>query len=475
MVALGARTRSMLVVLALVPIGATVASCADVIGLASVDRVSCVIDCADTLEAGLLDATRDGTSIGEGGRADGGTPPREGGTKRDGGPNPGEGGKNFDTGPGGCKSDSDCQVTALDPRCDLNTGVCVPCLPQNDNCPVGQICKVFNTTYECAAGCDTSADCPADGGVPLTCCGNACVDTTSNAANCGMCGQACSTNNVATVGCGAGLCNGTCATGYADCDQNKLTDGCETDIAGTDIANCGGCGTACSAENITTVTCAAGVCNGSCNASYADCDHNEQTNGCEVDTATNTSDCGACGTVCSANHVATVACGGGACNGTCAAGYADCNSNKQSDGCETDIDNNASNCGQCGKVCTGGATCVAGVCQGCLTGGLSPPAACTTGKDATTQSPWVVCQATCSGAWISSNDGPVSNSYYALTICQSLGYATTGDWYGNWGDTCGSTAAASPGTSCTDLGTAVFSTAFTSEPIGETVEWQCMP
>ena len=39
--------------------------------------------------------------------------------------------------------------------------------------------------------------------------------------------------------------------------------------------------------------------------------------------------------MCSANHIAP-ACGGGTCNGTCAAGFADCNGNKQSDGCEVD-------------------------------------------------------------------------------------------------------------------------------------------
>jgi hypothetical protein len=56
-------------------------------------------------------------------------------------------------------------------------------------------------------------------------------------------------------------------------------------------------------------------------------------------------------------------CGGGVCNGTCNAGFADCNANKQVDGCETNLNTNVNNCGACGHVCAGGQSCVAGACQ----------------------------------------------------------------------------------------------------------------
>jgi hypothetical protein len=374
-------------------------SCADVIGLASVDRVACVLDCGPTVDASLGDATRNADA----------RPDSRAMTHGD--------AAKHDTGPHGCTSDSDCPMAA-DPRCDLNTGACVPCLPDNDNCPSGQICKVFGTTFQCAAGCNSAADCSADGGVALACCDDACVDTSSNVANCGMCGQGCSTSNI-TAACGAGVCIGTCNAGYDDCDNDKLTNGCEVNVGGTDIMNCGGCGTTCSSANITP-TCTAGVC-----------------------------------------------------DGPCAASYQDCNSNKQSDGCETDIDTSSANCGTCGKACAPGVTCSAGVCSGCLTGGVAPPPPCTAGTESD-GSPWVVCTSSCSAAWLSSSRSAV-NSYNALAICNGLGYAAVlGTYAGNCGDTCGTCVT---GTSCTAPGTPSFTglTMPAGDVIGDTVEWECLP
>ena len=57
--------------------------------------------------------------------------------------------------------------------------------------------------------------------------------------------------------------------------------------------------------------CSSGTCSFTCNTNYANCDNNP-SNGCEVDTLTNSSHCGACGIPCP---------GGQAClNGTCSAG-----------------------------------------------------------------------------------------------------------------------------------------------------------
>jgi hypothetical protein len=44
--------------------------------------------------------------------------------------------------------------------------------------------------------------------------------------NCGGCGMACSTSNIAAV-CTAGHCEGTCASGFLDCNDDKRRDGCE--------------------------------------------------------------------------------------------------------------------------------------------------------------------------------------------------------------------------------------------------------
>jgi hypothetical protein len=65
--------------------------------------------------------------------------------------------------------------------------------------------------------------------------------------------------------------------------------------------------------------------------------------------------------------MATVACGAGVCDGTCAAGYADCDGNKQSNGCETNTLTDKNNCGNCGNVCPAGEACANGACQTCNT------------------------------------------------------------------------------------------------------------
>ena len=61
------------------------------------------------------------------------------------------------------------------------------------------------------------------------------------------------------------LQTGTCAAGYADCDSNKLSNGCETETQSNPNA-CGGCNVVCSGNNISNRTCGSGQCNGTCAA-----------------------------------------------------------------------------------------------------------------------------------------------------------------------------------------------------------------
>jgi len=46
------------------------------------------------------------------------------------------------------------------------------------------------------------------------------------------------------------------------------------------------------------------------------------TNGCNINTDTDASNCGGCGMACSSNNVLSPLCGGGMCNGACSAGHA---------------------------------------------------------------------------------------------------------------------------------------------------------
>lgn len=106
---------------------------------------------------------------------------------------------------------TDCpEGTVLDP----DTSSCVECLPTlSHNCPTGQICGPDSA---CVPGCNAKSDC-GDG---QDCCGNQCVDVTSNPAACGACGTA----------CGAG--EGCCASACTPLDT---------------LADCGACGNACTA------------------------------------------------------------------------------------------------------------------------------------------------------------------------------------------------------------------------------------
>jgi hypothetical protein len=220
----------------------------------------------------------------------------------------------------------------------------------DDDCPAGALCS----SGACVPGCSAAHACIAGAG----CCSGQCRDLTADPLNCGSCGNACSDQEVPAPACAGGACTGACAPGFADCNHDKLTDGCEANLA-SDTHNCGACGTTCSTENL-TVACDKGVCDGPCAAGWADCNANKATNGCETNTQTSAGACGWCGMSCSSNHVPAPACSGGACDGACATGWADCNGDRQTDGCEVDTRVDLANCGSCGAACSH--TCAAGAC-----------------------------------------------------------------------------------------------------------------
>lgn len=86
-----------------------------------------------------------------------------------------------------------------------------------------------------------------------------------------------------------------------------------------------------------------------------------------VDTDTTPAHCGACDRACSNTNGSAAACTTGVCAATCNTGFADCSTDDGTgadDGCETDLNQNAT-CGTtCGNViaCGVGDFCVAGVC-----------------------------------------------------------------------------------------------------------------
>ncbi len=151
-----------------------------------------------------------------------------------------------------------------------------------------------------------------------------------------------------------------CDPGFDDCDGNEAN-GCETPVL-DDADNCGGCGEACSANHVNP-SCYLGFCNGTCDAGWADCNADKLSDGCETDPSADPAHCGACGQACSANHIAMPACTGGVCTRSCDAGFDDCDADKLTNGCETDLLTSESNCGFCGNACAPGQICDAGSCS----------------------------------------------------------------------------------------------------------------
>lgn len=210
----------------------------------------------------------------------------------------------------------------------------------------GTICNSNNGVPGCSGGkclilCTPPwADC--DGNLA-----NGCeTNRNTSAAHCGGCGNVCSSVN-GVPSCGAGKCGITCNAPFGNCDNN-VANGCETNRS-TSVQHCGTCGTACSAQN-GTPSCAGGVCSITCQPGYANCDGNV-ANGCEVNLTTNPNHCGACGAQCSSVN-GTASCSAGKCAIACSAGFGNCDGNV-ANGCETNLNSNATNCGSCGKVCGG--------------------------------------------------------------------------------------------------------------------------
>lgn len=110
-----------------------------------------------------------------------------------------------------------------------------------------------------------------------------------------------------------------------------------------------------------TVACdSVGVEPPKCAPGRADC-NNLEADACETVLAEDPRNCGRCGNLCGLPN-AVASCRSGACAvGSCASGFSDCNA-RPDDGCEVDLQNDASNCGRCGNRCGADAVCTEGRC-----------------------------------------------------------------------------------------------------------------
>jgi hypothetical protein len=242
-----------------------------------------------------------------------------------------------------------CNGNCVNLQTDLaNCGAC------NNACPTGanaiSACNSGSCAFNCNAGfgnCDGNT-------------GNGCeINITSSVNHCGACNNACPAPANAIAGCSNGACGiAACNANFANCNNNAA-DGCEINVA-TSVSNCGACGNTCFAAN-GTPACSSGQCQlAACNVGFANCDNNP-ANGCEINVRTNLSNCGACGVTCFVAN-GTPACSSGQCQvAACNAGFANCNGNA-ADGCEINTTSNVSHCGACNNPCPGGFSCSNGTC-----------------------------------------------------------------------------------------------------------------
>ena len=230
-------------------------------------------------------------------------------------------------------------------------GDCVDSQTDAANC--GGCFNACDAGVACVGGvCGGGAGpaCPAD---KPDDCGGVCTDLFTDPANCGFCGFACAAGET----CGGGACVGQAAPALVDCAGQGLFDcgGVCVDLT-TDAANCGLCGFACAPGE----TCEAEFCHAAggagCLAGLTDCG-----GGVCADLSTDPANCGGCGVACAAGET----CGGGACAGQAAAAVVDCAGQGLTDcggGVCIDTTSDPANCGGCGNGCGEGTTCVGGSC-----------------------------------------------------------------------------------------------------------------
>jgi hypothetical protein len=327
------------------------------------------------------------------------------------------------------------------------------------DCPFNQHCDLV--LDRCVPGCKSSTECAqlatGDGGVAAntTCCKGQCVDPLNDKMHCGACGHGCSTANVASVACMAGVCQPACLGGFANCGAPAAPaadDGCETNLAASGQKLCNGScvplASCCAATDCTAApapaacqvgicessgscsytakansqicgstccvgvngSCAAGTCALSCTGGFGDC-NNDKSDGCELRTNI-PAHCSACGTACDTGTVnGAPTCNGSTCQyaGGCKAGRIDCNSAAP----------NANGCECAGTACCGTACQVAHLNQNVMANGLGQTyfhcsAVGTPGTGTTASSGYDVTMATAARAAY-----PIAGTDSGITSCGS--------------------------------------------------------
>lgn len=230
---------------------------------------------------------------------------------------------------GGCTTE-----TVLTITCPVGAAYCSNACSNlsTDASNCGACGNACDAGLSCVAGACTDAVSACDPG--LTSCGGDCVDVLTDRDDCGSCGHVCSIH--------AACIDGACAL---QCQADLTLCGTACVNLGTDDANCGACGSACPVGS----GCVAGACTAGagCGTGLTSC------GGICVDIVTDPDHCGACGNACAVGST----CEGGSCATTCTGGLSACGA-----AC-VDLSTDSANCGACGAACGAGETCASGSCS----------------------------------------------------------------------------------------------------------------
>jgi Stigma-specific protein, Stig1 len=241
-----------------------------------------------------------------------------------------------------------CSGACIDPATDpLHCGACNTACYSGSSCVAGQ------------------CECPT--ATPDTC-GIRCVNLQNDPANCGTCGH----------GCGLGQCTGaSCVCDVSPVLPNTITfcppgataTGTCVDTA-TNGANCGACGNVCVPNNV----CSSSTCQ--CLSPNTACPGAVAGSTICTNTSTDPTNCGLCGNVCSADQI----CSGGACSLACSSGLTLCNGNcvnLQNDAANCGVCGRTCSSGQTCSAGTCQAACPTLTCGGTCCGDNTP---CCTGN-----------------------------------------------------------------------------------------------
>ncbi|MBI5518110.1 MAG: hypothetical protein HY909_30345 [Deltaproteobacteria bacterium] len=158
--------------------------------------------------------------------------------------------------------------------------------------------------------------------------------------------------------CRAGGCTPGCGP-TRPCPSGQLCCSGSCADTQTDVMRCGSCTTVCGGAGATPA-CVAGRCTIACAMGFGDCNR-ISSDGCETNLATNMTNCGMCGRACSLAN-ARAACVEGLCLvAACTMPFQDCDRDA-ANGCEADTTRDARHCGACGAACGATQDCYSGMC-----------------------------------------------------------------------------------------------------------------